>query len=57
MTLTISDPQRHEVDIEIKLHINQKLFEKGYITEEMYESAKIIILKSWISRFYMIECI
>lgn len=46
MTLTISDPQRHEVDIEIKLHINQKLFEKGYITEEMYESAKIIILKS-----------
>lgn len=34
------------VVIEIKLHINQRLFEQGYITEEMYTRAKEIILKA-----------
>jgi hypothetical protein len=33
------------VIIEIKLHINQRLFELGQITEEMYTRAKSIILK------------
>ncbi|MDO5556162.1 MAG: hypothetical protein Q4G09_06000 [Clostridia bacterium] len=32
--------------IEIKLSINHSLFEKGYITEEMYTKAKEIIIKS-----------
>jgi len=31
--------------IEIKLHINQKLYQKGAITEEMYTRAKDLILK------------
>ena len=31
--------------IEIKLSINNSLFEKGYITEEMYTRAKELILK------------
>ncbi len=33
------------VMVEVKLHINQRLFEQGYITEEMYTKAKDIILK------------
>lgn len=33
------------VIIEVKLHVNQRLFEQGYITEEMYTKAKEIILK------------
>lgn len=33
------------VIVEVKLHINQRLFEQGYITEEMYTKAKEIILK------------
>lgn len=33
------------VVIEVKLHINQRLFEQGYITEEIYTKAKEIILK------------
>ncbi|WP_173585611.1 hypothetical protein [Ruminiclostridium josui] len=32
------------VIVEVKLHINQRLFEQ-YITEEMYTKAKEIILK------------
>lgn len=31
--------------IEIKLSINHNLFEKGYITEEMYTKAKELIIK------------
>lgn len=34
------------VIIEVKLHVNQRLFEQGFITEEMYTKAKEIILKS-----------
>jgi hypothetical protein len=33
------------VMIEVKLHINQKLYQKGAITEEMYTKAKELILK------------
>ena len=32
--------------LEVKLSINHSLFEKGYITEEMYTKAKEIIIKS-----------
>jgi hypothetical protein len=35
-----------DVEIEIKLHINQRLFEKGLISEEMYSEAKNYILTS-----------
>jgi len=33
------------VIIEVKLHVNQSLFEQAYITEEMYTKAKELILK------------
>ena len=33
------------VIVEVKLHINQLLFEQGYISEVMYTKAKEIILK------------
>ena len=32
--------------IEVKLSINHSLFEKGYITEDMYTKAKELIIKS-----------
>lgn len=32
--------------IEVKLSINHSLFEKGYITEEIYTKAKELIIKS-----------
>ena len=32
--------------IEVKLHINTKLYEKGFLTEEMYIRAKELIVKS-----------
>ena len=35
-----------ELEIEIKLHINKRLYEIGLITEEMYNRAKELILKS-----------
>lgn len=35
-----------KLEIQIKLDINKKLFEKGHITEEMYIKAKQIILAS-----------
>ena len=31
--------------IEIKLHVNQKLYQNGALTEEMYTKAKELILK------------
>jgi len=35
-----------DVETEIKLHINRRLYEKGLITEEMYIEAKKYILTS-----------
>lgn len=32
--------------LEIKLYVNQRLYEKGAITEEMYTKAKELILQS-----------
>jgi hypothetical protein len=34
-----------EFEVEIKLHINKRLYELGLITEEMYTRAKEFILK------------
>jgi len=34
-----------ELVIEIKLSINHRLFEQGYITDEMYSKAKELIIK------------
>ncbi|MEM1484884.1 hypothetical protein V6615_08365 [Oscillospiraceae bacterium PP1C4] len=34
-----------EMESEIKLHINNQLFEKGLITAEMFDKAKIYILR------------
>ena len=35
-----------ELEIQIKLFINRKLYEEGHITEEMYKKAKNIFLSS-----------
>ena len=44
--MVINEEAMKLVVIEIKLHINQRLLELGYITEEMYTRAKVIILKA-----------
>jgi len=31
--------------VEVKLSVNRRLFEQGYITEEMYNKAKELIIK------------
>lgn len=46
MTIVIDDAKKREIDTEVKLHINRMLFEKGYITEEMYRKASEMILKA-----------
>jgi len=35
----------NDLIVEIKLSINRRLFEKGYITEEMHIKAKELIIK------------
>ena len=42
----INNVALQSVVIEIKLHINQKLYQAGAITEEMYTKAKDLILRS-----------
>ena len=44
-THTINEAALKPAITEIKLHINQKLYQKGAITEEMYTRAKELILK------------
>ena len=46
MNMTADRDKLKDVEIEIKLHINQRLYEKGHITEEMYSEAKNYILTS-----------
>ena len=41
----MNNPAMNALLVEIKLSINRRLFEKGYITEEMYIKAKEIIIK------------
>jgi len=44
--VSVDDKAMNDFFIVIKLHINQKLFEKGYITEEMFIRAKDMIIRS-----------
>ena len=44
--LTIRKPEMQQLENEIKLLVNQRLYDKGYITSEMYSKAKSLILKS-----------
>jgi hypothetical protein len=37
--MTLKSDAIRRVEIEIKLHINKRLYEKAYITEEMYIKA------------------
>ncbi len=37
--------ERIHLNIQIKLYINSKLFEKGIITQEMFQQANLLILK------------
>ena len=46
MNFTVNEQAKKDLLMEIKLHINQNLYEKGYITEEMFRKAKEVILKS-----------
>lgn len=34
-----------EYEIQVKLHINQQLRKKGFISEELYDKAKKMIIK------------
>ena len=43
--LTVNEVALKLAIIEIKLNINQKLYQKGILTEEMYTRAKELILK------------
>ena len=43
--MTLNPEAMKKVEIELKLHINKKLFEEGHITEEMYTKAKQIMQK------------
>lgn len=35
-----------EYEIQVKLHINQQLYKKGIISEELYREAKKMIIKN-----------
>jgi len=43
--ITEQSKEMNSFFVEIKLNINHKLYEKGYITEEMYVKAKELIIK------------
>jgi hypothetical protein len=43
--LTVNENAVKAAIIEIKLYINRKLYQKGALTEEMYNKAKELILK------------
>ncbi|MEG0910962.1 MAG: hypothetical protein RSF70_05205 [Ruthenibacterium sp.] len=45
MPIIIDAAQQRKIDTEVKLHINQKLFDGGIITQTMYQNAREIILK------------
>lgn len=44
-TIIADKAKKAEIDIELKLHINQQLFNKGHISKYMYEQAKEMIYK------------
>lgn len=50
-SMPIFNEEKHGVDmkvleIDIKLHINEQLYKKGHITNEMYTKAKDLIVQS-----------
>ncbi len=36
----------NEFEIQVKLHINEQLYDKGLISQELYDKAKKIIIKN-----------
>lgn len=44
--ISVIDEKKKEMEVEIKLQINKRLFKKGIITEEMYKTARNIILNN-----------
>ena len=44
-SISINEQTLYSALIEIKLHVNQMLYQKGFLTDEMYTKAKEIILK------------
>jgi len=47
MTLTIKNTKElEELEVQIMLHINERLYVKGLITEEMYKKVKNMLLTS-----------
>ena len=46
MNIKLKKSAVKKLEIELKLHINKKLYEKGLITEEMYIKAKQMIISA-----------
>ena len=44
--ITIKQAEMKKFENELKILINQRLYDKGHITSEMYSKAKAMILKS-----------
>ncbi len=36
----------NEYEVQVKLHINEQLYDKGLISQELYDKAKKIIIKN-----------
>lgn len=45
LTVVMTQQQESDINISVKLHINQRLFDNGHITEDLYQRAKEIIIK------------
>lgn len=48
--------ENKNIELEIKLHINNRLYETGNITKEMYNKAKEIIYKTCKTSKFIIVC-
>lgn len=47
--MTINNNEMQQFLTEVKLHINQQLYNNGHITQEMYVKAKDMILRQLTS--------
>ena len=43
--MTVNQKKKQELDVEIMLYVNRKLYDGGHITEEMFYRAKEEFLK------------
>ena len=43
--MTVNQKKKQELDVEIMLYVNRKLYDGGHITEEMFHRAKEEFLK------------